>query len=67
MLCKTSNASLDKRMYMYIARLLTSGLILDYNNRGSNPRLRPGYDLFWVADPWITNNLGSQKYIYIYI
>ena len=44
-----------------VGRLLTSGLILDYNNRGSNPRLRPGYDLFWVADPWITNNLGSQK------
>ena len=43
------------------AQLLTSGLILDYNNWGSNPRLRPGYDLFWVADPWITNNLGSQK------
>ena len=31
------------------------------NNWGNNPRLRPEYDLFWVADPWITNNLGSQK------
>ena len=35
----------------FIGRLLTSGLILGYNNRGSNPRLRPGYDCILVCRP----------------